>query len=207
MKFNINNTELFMTAGLDSQLPGKMDMDVPQVVMCGRSNAGKSSLINKMLCRKKLARVSGEPGKTITLNAYDVDNKIYLVDLPGYGFSKRSNDEKNRWRKLTDKYFSLDIDILCLLLVDLKVGLTKDDETMVNFFAKSKIPFAVIATKADKLNKTNREKCLHGIENNNCVPQDAAVIPFSSVTGEGTEELWNIIYEFYEFVKNSRGNI
>ncbi len=189
-----------MTAGLPSQLPGIIRTELPQVAFCGRSNVGKSSLINCLLGRKKLARVSGEPGKTITANFYDVDGKLYLVDLPGYGYAKRSFAERDKWSKLFDKYFSLDTQILFLQLVDLKVGLTKDDAVMLDFLKEQDLPFAIVATKADKLNKTNREKCIAVLHDNASIPDDAVIIPFSSQNGEGKDDLWQIISEFAEFV-------
>lgn len=193
---NLNKANLIMTAGLASQLPGVMRPEIPQVAMCGRSNVGKSSLINKMLGRKSLARVSAEPGKTITVNCYDIDSSLYLVDLPGYGYAKRSFSEREKWSKLIDKYFSCEGARLYLQLVDLKVGLTKDDENMVRFLVESNLPFAVVATKADKLNKTNRKICYDKIRNHPLIPEDAEIIEFSSKDGEGVDRLWEIINEF-----------
>lgn len=193
---NLNNVNLVLTAGLPKQLPGIMRTDFPQVAMCGRSNVGKSSLINKLLGRKKLARVSAEPGKTITVNCYDVDSKMYLVDLPGYGYAKRSFSEREKWKKLIDKYFSLEGPRLYLQLVDLKVGLTKDDLEMLEFLVASELPFAVIATKADKVNTTTRLKNLEALRNNPAIPEDAEIIPFSALKGTGLDEVWRIINEF-----------
>ena len=201
---NLNKADLFFTAGNASQLPGKLDLKKPQIAMCGRSNVGKSSLINKLLNRKSLARVSAEPGKTITVNAYDVDDTVYLVDLPGYGYAKRSFDERDKWKQFIDKYFSLDANILFLLLVDLKVGLTKDDDMMLKYLVDSELPFAIITTKSDKLNKTNREKSIAGILSHEGIPSDTAIIPFSSKTGEGVKDVWEIIEEFCEFLKGEQ---
>lgn len=196
MKLNLNNANLILTAGLPSQLPGIMRDEIPQIAMCGRSNVGKSSLINKLLGRKKLARVSSEPGKTITVNCYDVDSSLYLVDLPGYGYARRSFSEREKWKGIIDKYFSTPGRRLYLQLVDLKVGLTKDDEAMVEYLMSCGLPFAVVATKADKLNKTNRAACLEKVRNHRLIPDDAEVIAFSSQTGEGADEVWRIISEF-----------
>ena len=196
MKLNLNNANLILTAGLPSQLPGLMRDEIPQIAMCGRSNVGKSSLINKLLGRKKLARVSSEPGKTITVNCYDVDSSLYLVDLPGYGYARRSFSEREKWKGLIDKYFSTPGKRLYLQLVDLKVGLTKDDEAMVEYLMSCGLPFAVVATKADKLNKTNKAACLEKVRNHRLIPDDAEVIAFSSQTGEGADEVWRIISEF-----------
>lgn len=198
---NLNFVNLVLTAGLVSQLPGNTNPDYPQVAFCGRSNVGKSSLINKLLGRKSLARVSAEPGKTITINYYEVDKTLYLVDLPGYGYAKRSFDERKKWKALIDKYFSLGNNILFLQLVDLKAGLTKDDEAMIEFLSESELPFAVVCTKSDKINKTNREKNLKAIRENPLIPEDVEIIPFSAHTGEGKDEVWRIINEYCDCLK------
>ena len=197
---NLNNANLILTAGLPSQLPGIMRPEIPQVAMCGRSNVGKSSLINRLLGRKSLARVSSSPGKTVTVNCYDVDASVYLVDLPGYGYAKRSFDEREKWSALIDRYFETYGQRLYLQLVDLKVGLTKDDERMIQYLLNQNLPFAVVATKADKLNKTERLKAYDKIRNHPLIPNDAEIIVFSAQKGEGTDKLWEIINEFIDFV-------
>lgn len=197
---NLNNANLILTAGLPSQLPGIMRPEIPQVAMCGRSNVGKSSLINRLLGRKKLARVSSEPGKTVTVNCYDIDASLYLVDLPGYGYARRSFSEREKWSKLIDKYFETPGQRLYLQLVDMKVGLTKDDEAMVQYLLSQDLPFAVVATKSDKLNKTERAKAYDKIRNHPLIPEDAEIIVFSAEKGEGAERLWEIINEFVDFV-------
>ncbi len=198
---NLNFVNLVLTAGLVSQLPGNTNPSLPQIALCGRSNVGKSSLINKLLGRKSLARVSAEPGKTITVNYYEVDKTLYLVDLPGYGYAKRSFEERNKWKALIDKYFSLGSDILFLQLVDLKAGVTKDDEAMIKFLVECELPFAIVCTKCDKLNKTNREKNLAEIRANKIIPEDVEIVPFSSHTGEGKDAVWQIINEYCEWLK------
>ncbi len=207
VKLNLNNVNLVMTAGLPSQLPGIMRTEFPQVAMCGRSNVGKSSLINKLLGRKKLARVSAEPGKTITVNCYDVDSKLYLVDLPGYGYAKRSFSEREKWKKLIDKYFSLDGPRLYLQLVDLKVGLTKDDIEMLGYLVEAELPFAVVATKADKVNTTTRIKNLEALRNHPSIPDDVEIIPFSSLKGTGLDDVWRIIKEFAGFISSDEADV
>lgn len=203
MKLNTNFVNLAMTAGLVSQLPGNIKQGYPQIALCGRSNVGKSSLINKLLGRKSLARVSAEPGKTVTINYYEVDKTLYLVDLPGYGYAKRSFDERNKWKALIDKYFSLGNNILYLQLIDTKAKITKDDAAMIEYLNSSELPFAIVCTKCDKLNKTNKEKNLSEIRENPIIPEDVEIIPFSSKTGEGTKELWNVIYEFCDALQES----
>lgn len=195
-KLNFNKVNLVMTAGLPSQLPGILRSELPQIAMCGRSNVGKSSLINKLLGRKSLARVSAEPGKTITVNCYDIDSTLYLVDLPGYGYAKRSFSEREKWKKLIDRYFSLDAPRLYLQLVDLKVGLTADDRAMLSFLVETGLPFAVVATKADKVNTTTRTANLAALANDPAIPADAEILPFSAKTGAGTEDIWRVLLEF-----------
>ena len=185
---NKNNITLKISAGRRDQLlcDGKC-----QIAFSGRSNVGKSSALNKILGRKKLARVSSSPGKTITVNFFDVDSRFYLVDLPGYGFAKRSEKEKRVWSNLTDSYFQNPEHLaLVLQLVDLKTGPSRDDETMISFLQETGIPFVIVATKTDKLNKTNQAKNLNELQDRYFpVP----VIPFSSLNGTGAEEVWRLI--------------
>ena len=198
MALNIQNVNLKISAGTPKQIPSDPRV---QIAFSGRSNVGKSSLINTLLGRKSLARVSSSPGKTITINFYDVDKKLYLVDLPGYGFAKRSPEEKKQWSALTDGFFTQNKNIdrlsLVLQLVDSRIGPTADDEMMLDFLTQSEIPFVVVATKIDKLNATERKKNLEAIRNHPLV-KDIPVIPFSSLKGEGKEELWKIIFRYTE---------
>ncbi len=192
---NLQKAALFISAGDIRQFPSH---PIPQVALSGRSNVGKSSLVNTLLGRKSLARVSGEPGKTITINFYDIDKKLFLVDLPGYGSAKRPPQEKEKWSTLTDGYFTANKNIdrvaLILQLIDLKVGPTKDDVMMLNYLSQTELPFAIVATKADKLNKTEREKALAALATHPAIPTDTPVIPFSALKGEGKEEVWKIIF-------------
>ena len=194
---NLQNTSLLISAGEIRQFPSA---PVPQIALSGRSNVGKSSLINTLLGRKALARVSSAPGKTITINFYDVDKKLFLVDLPGYGFAKRPPQEKAKWSALTDGYFTqnpnLDRLTLVLQLVDLKVGPTADDEMMLQYLSAAELPFLVVATKADKLNKTEREKALARLASHPDIPTDTPIIPFSSLKGEGKDEVWRAIKRY-----------
>ncbi|MCL2157776.1 MAG: ribosome biogenesis GTP-binding protein YihA/YsxC [Oscillospiraceae bacterium] len=183
-QINLNNTKIAISAGFLTQIP----RDLPHVVFSGRSNVGKSTLINKLVRQNKLARTSASPGKTITINFYDTDTAFYLVDLPGYGYAKRSEAEKRKWSGLVEGYFknhASDIRLVVQLL-DLKVGATGDDLLMINFMESSNIPYVIVATKADKLNKTQRELSLQNLKSEN---PDCALIPFSSLSGEGTDEL------------------
>ena len=183
---NLQNAKLLLSAGDIRQFPSH---PVPQIALSGRSNVGKSSLINTVLGRKALARVSGAPGKTITVNFYDVDGKLFLVDLPGYGFAKRPAAEKAKWSALTDGYFTANKNIdrlsLVLQLIDLKVGPTADDVMMLRYLVAAELPFLVVATKTDKLNKTDRTKALAALAGHPDIPADTKIIPFSALTGEG----------------------
>ena len=195
MALNLNNVSLKITAGNIRQFPRSA---TPQIALAGRSNVGKSSLINTILCRRSLARVSSSPGKTITVNYYDVDGSLYLVDLPGYGYAKRPQTDKARWSELTDGYFtknpSRDRIMLVLQLVDMRIGPTADDVMMLDWMNAAVVPFAIAATKADKLSSARaRAEATEKILSCPTVPVGTPVIPFSSVTGEGRDELWRII--------------
>ncbi len=186
MTANFNNIELAITAGLEKQFPTD---GLVQIAMSGRSNVGKSSLINKISGRKSLARVSGSPGKTITINFYRIDKKFYLVDLPGYGFAKRAPADKEKWSKLTDSYFTAGNMKAVVQLVDMKVGPTADDEMMLDFMNQSEIPYIVVATKADKLNKTDFNKAMSNLRSNPYIAADAEIIPFSALDGKGKDDV------------------
>ncbi len=193
-ELNLQNAKLHISAGDPRQFPAR---PVPQIALSGRSNVGKSSLVNTLLGRKALARVSQAPGKTITVNFYDVDGKLFLVDLPGYGFAKRPPQEKAKWSALTDGYFTKNpnLDRVCLVLqlVDLKVGPTADDVMMLQYLAETNLPFAVIATKTDKLNKTDRAAALARLQAHPAIKEGTPILPFSAQTGEGKEELWKML--------------
>ena len=152
-------------------------------------------LFRQIQCRKKLARVSSEPGKTITVNFYDIDHAFYLVDLPGYGFAKRPPQDKQRWSKLTDSYFRKNEALrLVVQLIDLKVGPTKDDDVMLKWLYEERMPYIIVATKADKLNATNRAAALKALENDRMILRGTRVIPFSSHTGKGREAVFDAIF-------------
>ena len=193
MKLNLNNVSLKITAGLPKQFPADR---MPQIALSGRSNVGKSSLVNALLNRKSLARVSGEPGKTITVNFYDVDKKLYLVDLPGYGYAKRSPEEKKRWSALTDGFFTDNRNIDCLKLVvqliDSRTGPTKDDLDMLYYLAETGLPHIIAATKADKLNATETREFLAAMEEGEFT-RDLPLILCSAKSGRGRDELWRAL--------------
>ena len=198
MSLNTQNATLKISAGLPKQFPADPR---PQVAFSGRSNVGKSSLINALLGRKSLARVSSSPGKTITINFYDIDKKLYLVDLPGYGFAKRNPEDKKKWSALTDGYFTqnpnLDRLSLVLQLVDSRIPPTADDEMMLEYLRSAGLPYAVVATKTDKLNATERKKNLEALRMHPLIA-DVPLIPFSALKGEGKDELWKTILRYAE---------
>jgi GTP-binding protein len=199
MKINTNNVTLKMSAGDPRQFPRN---PVPQIAFSGRSNVGKSSLINTLLNRKSLARVSSAPGKTITVNFYDVDSKLFHVDLPGYGYAKRTKLEQIKWSNLVDGYFTqndnIDLLRLVLQLVDSRIGLTKDDCDMISFMNEAEIPYVIVATKTDKLNKTEREKSVKSLVTSSILRPGTQIILFSSETKEGKNDVWDAICAYAE---------
>lgn len=194
MKINVNNCDIALTAGAQKQFPRDPR---PQIALSGRSNVGKSSLINTLLGRKSLARVSSAPGKTITINFYNVDKKLYLVDLPGYGYAKRSMDSKRSWSTLTEDYFiknpSSDALKLVIQLIDIRTGPTDDDIMMINMMIDREIPFILVATKTDKLSKTALKNRLDELHKEFFKGTGIEIIPFSSVTRDGKDDVWKRI--------------
>lgn len=194
MKINVNNANISITVGNARQFPRDPR---PEIALSGRSNVGKSSLINTLLGRKSLARVSSSPGKTITINYYDIDKKLYLVDLPGYGYAKRSQESKKGWSSLTEDYFiknpSSDAIKLVIQLIDIRTGPTDDDIMMINFLIDNAVDFVVVATKTDKLSKTQLQNALEDLQKNYFEGTGIEIIPFSSVTRVGKDDLWRRI--------------
>ena len=194
MKFNVNNASIAMTVGNAKQFPRDPR---PEIALSGRSNVGKSSLINTLLGRKSLARVSSAPGKTITINYYDIDKKLFLVDLPGYGYAKRSKESKKSWSTLTEDYFiknpSSDAIKLVIQLIDIRTGPTEDDVMMINWLIDQDVPFIVVATKTDKLSKTACQEALKKLDDEYFAETGIEIIPFSSVTRDGKDVLWQRI--------------
>lgn len=189
MKFESAYFEL--AAGTSQQLPAS---DMPEIVFAGHSNVGKSSLINKILNRKSLARVSSQPGKTATINFYNLDG-ARLVDLPGYGFARVSASEKKRWAELIEGYFNQERDLrLVVMLIDCRHPASKDDLMMLNYLIDGQFPMKIVLTKVDKLKPTERKKRFDSIPDELDVDIEY-MLPFSAVTGEGTQELKDIIIE------------
>lgn len=189
---NFNNAEFVRSYGEYSQLPPP---ERTEIAFSGRSNVGKSSLINKVLNRKSLARVSSVPGKTATINYYSLEN-IYLVDLPGYGYAKVAKSDKVRWSGLIEGYLHDDRRLaLIFQLIDYRHPPTKDDLQMIDFLIESELPFVIVFTKADKLKKREREERMAGFACEIPYFEDITHVEFSAETGEGVEELRRIITE------------
>ena len=175
-----------LSVGVGSQLPA---CDLPEIVFSGRSNVGKSSLINRLLQRKALARTSNKPGKTATINFYRTDT-LRLVDLPGYGYAKVSGQEKQRWGELMQAYFDARRPVsLVVQLVDIRHELSAEDREMLAYLSQRRLPFFVVLTKADKLNKTERECRIGQLSREIEDFSSVKLYPFSALTGEGTEDI------------------
>lgn len=187
---NYNKAEFERAYGLLSQLPESRE---PEIAFAGRSNVGKSSLLNKIFNRKQLARVSSVPGKTVTINFYNVDNAKF-VDLPGYGYAKISKQELNRFSSLMEGYFKTDRNIVLVVqLIDMRHPLTKDDAGMIEFMKAMNIPFIIVMTKADKLKKKAYEERMTSARQELAFAGDVPIIPFSAVTGLGLNGIKNQI--------------
>lgn len=190
---NLQDAAFEAAYGTFAQLPTS---DLPEIAFSGRSNVGKSSLLNRLFNRKSLARVSSVPGKTVTINFYSVGD-VRFVDLPGYGYAKVPKTEKMRWAEMMEGYFNSERNIrLVVQLVDMRHPPTKDDLQMLSFLLENKIPFVVALTKSDKLNKTEYAQRLKSVQTELDFVQTEYVIPFSAATGEGREALLDVIRSF-----------
>ena len=193
MKLNLNlhNASIKISAVAPKQYPADGRMEF---AFAGRSNVGKSSLINKILNRKSLARVSSTPGKTITINFYDIDDEIYLVDLPGYGYAQRSKAEKEKWGSMMEDYLSCrETLVQTILLVDSRHKPTADDIIMADWIRHYHDRVVVIATKMDKLKKSEIEPNLECIYNTLSLTEDDILVPFSTTNDEGKFTVWDMI--------------
>ena len=187
---NLHTAAFEMAAGISSQLP---QSTMPEVAFSGRSNVGKSSLINRLVNRKALARTSATPGKTATINFYKLDS-VRMVDLPGYGYAKVSDNERRRWSELIEGYFDDDRDLrLVVQLWDIRHDPSKDDYQMLEYMVERGIPFIIVLTKSDKLNKSERVKRLAAFDEILSDLDGVTVIPFSAVNGEGADEIRDIL--------------
>ena len=187
---NFNNVEFGISAAAVKDFPGN---GLPEVAFAGKSNVGKSSVINRVLQRKNFARVGEKPGKTVHINYFLLDKQCYLVDLPGYGFAKVSQSEKDRWAKLMEAYFAENRIDLGVMIVDARHAPTNNDITMASWFLNSGCPFVVVANKLDKLKKSEIVPNLARIREDLELPEDCPVIPFSAEKGDGRQELVSCI--------------
>ena len=196
---NIHNTE-FIKSAADAR--GLLSDDLPQIVFSGKSNVGKSSVINKLLNRKNFARVANSPGKTVHINYFLIDKKAYFVDLPGYGYAKVAKTEQARWSKLMETYFNGDDHItLGVMIVDSRHKPTKDDVIMANWFKSTGCPLVVVANKIDKVKNTEKESNLKVIQETLDFPEDVRIIPFSAEKGTNRDLLFE---EILAAVENHR---
>lgn len=189
---NFQNVEFLISAASPEAFPKRR---LPEIAFAGKSNVGKSSVINRLLQRKNFARVGDKPGKTIHVNYFLVDNSCYLVDLPGYGFAKVSQSEKERWGKLMEDYFAAGRITLGILIVDYRHPPTNNDITMANWFLESGCPFVVVANKLDKLKKSEYAQNLAVIRRDLALPESVPVIPFSAEKGDGRDALVKVILD------------
>ena len=183
---NFQNVEFLISAASKENFPTKR---LPEIAFAGKSNVGKSSVINRLLQRKNFARVGDKPGKTVHVNYFTLDGACYLVDLPGYGFAKVSAGEKERWGRLMEDYFAANRIDLGVLIVDYRHPPTNNDITMAWWFLDSGCPFVVVANKMDKLKKSELEPNRKVIREDLALPEGCPVIPFSAEKGNGRDEL------------------
>jgi GTP-binding protein len=187
---NFNNIQFECSYGKAEQLPVS---DCAEIAFAGRSNVGKSSMLNKIFNRKHMARVSATPGKTATINFFRVENTRF-ADLPGYGYAKVSKAEKARWGKLIEGYFHQERDLrLVFLLIDMRHAPTRDDLQMIDFLIESELPFALALTKRDKLSKRQEAERLAALQDEIPYAEQITMLPFSSETGEGLERIIEVI--------------
>ena len=189
---NFNKVEFLISAAASKDFPV---CRLPEIAFAGKSNVGKSSVINRVLQRKNFARVGEKPGKTIHVNYFTIDNKCYLVDLPGYGYAKVSQAEKDRWGKLMESYFAAGRIDLGVLIVDARHAPTNNDITMARWFLDSECPFVVVANKLDKVKKSQIEGNMKVIREDLELPEECVIVPFSAEKGIGRDELVRLILQ------------
>lgn len=183
---NVNNAEFIKSAAAPAQF---VQSSVPAVVFAGKSNVGKSSVINRLLNRRNFARVGSAPGKTVHVNYFLIDGRLYLVDLPGYGYAKVSQAERDRWGKLMEQFFAAQLFQLGVMIVDARHKPTADDVTMAQWFKASGCALVVVANKLDKLKKSEVEPNMALIRRTLELDESVRIIPFSAEKGQGREEL------------------
>ena len=188
---NLNNVEFLISAAAPKDFPKTR---LPEIAFAGKSNVGKSSVINRLLQRKNFARVGEKPGKTVHVNYFTIDGKCYFVDLPGYGYAQVSQKEKDRWAKLMESYFAADRIDLGILIVDARHAPTNNDITMARWILDSECPFVVVANKLDKVKKSELNGNLQTIREDLELPDECPIIPFSAEKGNGRDDLIRLIF-------------
>lgn len=189
----IKNVSLDIVCGITSKIP---ETGRPEVAFAGKSNVGKSSLINGLMNRKSLARTSSQPGKTQTINFYNVNEAMYLVDLPGYGFAKVSQSEKEKWGKMIEKYLHTSKDLKAVfLLIDIRHEPSANDKMMYDWILENGFAPIIIATKLDKLKRSQVQKQIKIVKDGLKLRPGTQVIPFSAETKQGRDEIWELIDE------------
>ena len=187
----IKKAQLETVCGITSKFPENSE---PELVFAGKSNVGKSSLINALMNRKSLARTSSQPGKTQTINYYKVNDEIYFVDLPGYGYANANIETKAKWGKMIEKYLHTSKQIKCIfLLIDIRHEPGKNDKQMYDWILHNGYQPVIIATKLDKLKRSQVAKCVKIVREGLGLPNEGVLIPFSSQTKQGKEEIYDFI--------------
>ncbi len=187
----VKSAELETVCGITSKLP---DNELPEIAFAGKSNVGKSSLINGLLNRKALARTSSSPGKTQTINFYNINKELYFVDLPGYGYAKVSQEIRNKWGKMIEKYLNTSSKLKTIfLLIDIRHAPGENDVTMYEWIVANGYTPVIIATKLDKIKRSQIAKNIKIIREKLGVSKETKIIPFSAVSKQGKEEIWELI--------------
>ena len=191
---NVNNVSLETVCGITSTLP---ENNLPEFAFAGKSNVGKSSLINALINRKALARTSAQPGKTQTINFYNVEEQLYFVDLPGYGYAKVSQEIKEKWGKMIEKYLQKSKQLkLVFLLIDIRHEPSANDKNMYEWIEYNGFEPIIIATKLDKINRSQVAKHVKMLRTGLGLKKETVLIPFSAETKQGKEEIWSVIESY-----------
>lgn len=191
----IKNVDLETVCGITSKIP---ENQMPEIAFAGKSNVGKSSLINTLMNRKSYARISGKPGKTQTINFYNINRALYLVDLPGYGYAKVSEQEKQKWGQMVERYLHGSKQLRAVfLLIDIRHEPSANDKMMYDWIVDQGYPPIIIATKLDKIKRSQQDKQVKAIRQGLSLPSGTAVIQFSSVTKQGRDEIWELAEKEY----------
>lgn len=187
----IKNVSLETVIGVTSKIPQN---ELPEIAFAGKSNVGKSSLINALMNRKSLARTSSQPGKTQTINFYNINDALYFVDLPGYGYAKVSQQEKEKWGKMIERYLhQSNVLKAVFLLIDIRHDPSANDRTMYEWILANGFHPIIIATKADKINRSQLQKQIKAVRQGLGAGKDTVVLPFSAQTKQGREEIYEVI--------------